>query len=123
MSCYFVTVAINLKLHTFINEQISQFQVGDQLLDVCGLNLRGCGKEQASLVLQQVGNSISMKVQFNPMEYHSLHTMGGSGNGSGARSRVGPDLRRRNEVEEEEVDEESSDASNSGEKLGPLKPS
>ena len=44
-----------------------------------------------------------MKVQFNPVEYHSLHSMVGSGNGSSVRSRVGPDLRRRNEVEEEEA--------------------
>ena len=55
-----------------------------------------------------------MKVQFNPVEYHSLHSRVGSGNGSSVRSRVGPDLRRRNEVEEEEADEESSDGSNSG---------
>lgn len=49
-------------------------QVGDQLLEVCGLNLRACGKERAALVLHQVGNTITMKVQFNPVEYH--HSIG-----------------------------------------------
>ena len=44
-------------------------QVGDQLLDVCGLNLRTSTKEQAALVLTKVGNSIRMKVQFNPDEF------------------------------------------------------
>jgi hypothetical protein len=53
-----------------------------------------------------------MKVQFNPVEYHSLQ----AGNGPGVRSRVAPDLRRRSEVEEEEADEESSEGSNSGKK-------
>ena len=45
-------------------------KVGDQLLDVCGLNLRACGKEQAAMVLHQVRDTITMKVQFNPVEYH-----------------------------------------------------
>ncbi len=33
---------------------LAGLQVGDQLLDVCGINLRTCGKEQAALVLHQV---------------------------------------------------------------------
>eukprot|EP00094_Tigriopus_californicus_P004988 TCALIF_04803-PB protein Name:"Similar to DLG5 Disks large homolog 5 (Homo sapiens)" AED:0.05 eAED:0.05 QI:159/0.84/0.87/0.96/0.93/0.93/33/0/2582 len=46
-------------------------QVGDQLLDVCGINLRNCNKERAALVLQQVRNSITMKVQYNPHDYRN----------------------------------------------------
>jgi hypothetical protein len=88
------------------------------------------------MVLHQVGNSISMKVQFNPVEYHSMHNIvdrGSSGPGSrsgqdhrgsglcqdhrasGSGSRSGHDHRRRNQEEEEE-DDESSDDSRSGEK-------
>ena len=71
------------------------------------------------MVLHQVGNSISMKVQFNPVEYHSLHSIVGGSAGSGAGSRVGQDLRRRNQEEEEEEEEDdSSDDSHSG-KLKP----
>lgn len=44
-------------------------------MDVCGVNLRACGKEQAALVLQNSGNSITMKVQFNPGEYHSMFAL------------------------------------------------
>ena len=57
-----------------------------------------------------------MKVQFNPVEYHSLHSIVGGSAGSGNGSRVGQDLRRRNQEEEEEEEEEdeSSDDSHSG---------
>ena len=54
------------------------FQVGDQLLDVNGLNLRASSKDQAALVLQHAGNSITMKVQFNPGDYHSMLTLASS---------------------------------------------
>lgn len=47
-------------------------------MEVCGINLRVCGKEQAALVLQNSGNSITMKVQFNPGEYHSMLTLASS---------------------------------------------
>ena len=47
-------------------------QVGDQLLDVAGINLRGVNKEQAARVLNILGKSTSIKirVQFNPEEFH-----------------------------------------------------
>ena len=54
------------------------FQVGDQLLDVNGLNLLASSKDQAALVLQHAGNSITMKVQFNPGDYHSMLTLASS---------------------------------------------
>jgi C-terminal processing protease CtpA/Prc len=69
-------------------------QVGDQLLDVCGINLRTSNKERAALVLAQVGNSIRMKVQFNPDEFHG--------------SMEGVARRESEEEEEEEEDEEQS---------------
>jgi hypothetical protein len=60
-----------------------------------------------------------MKVQYNPVEYHTLHSMVGGAPPSGAGSRVGPDLRRRtqddDDEEEEDDEDESSDESNSGE--------
>ena len=48
------------------------FQVGDQLLEVCGINLRNAGKEQAALVLHHSSSTITMKVQFNPVDYHQF---------------------------------------------------
>ena len=44
-------------------------QVGDQLLEVCGINLRMANYTQAAQVLHRVGNSIDIKVQFNPDKY------------------------------------------------------
>ena len=55
-----------------INSLASQagLQVGDQLLEVCGINLRMAKYDQAAQVLQKVGNSIDIKVQFNPDKFH-----------------------------------------------------
>jgi len=44
-------------------------QVGDQLLEVCGINLRMANYDQAAQVLHRVGNSIDIKVQFNPDKF------------------------------------------------------
>ena len=52
--------------------------MGDQLLDVCGINLRNCDKNKAVLVLQSAQKSITMRVQFNPEEYHSMLTLASS---------------------------------------------
>lgn len=41
-------------------------QVGDQLLEVCGLNMRSATNDIAANVLRQCGNSITMLVQYNP---------------------------------------------------------
>ena len=51
-------------------------KVGDQLLDVCGINLRSSGEDQAKLVLQNSGKTINMKVQYNPVDYHSMLALG-----------------------------------------------
>ena len=48
-------------------------QVGDQLLEVCGINLRMANFAQAATVLQRVGDSIDIKVQFNPDKYHDKY--------------------------------------------------
>lgn len=41
-------------------------QVGDQLLEVCGVNMRSATNDFAATVLRQCGNSITMLVQYNP---------------------------------------------------------
>jgi len=41
-------------------------QVGDQLLEVCGINLRTATYALAANVLQQCRDSITMLVQYNP---------------------------------------------------------
>ncbi|KAL4154064.1 hypothetical protein QTP88_001897 [Uroleucon formosanum] len=47
-------------------------QVGDQLLEVCGINLRSATYELATNVLKQCGNSVTILVQYNPDKYHEL---------------------------------------------------
>ncbi|KDR24048.1 Disks large-like protein 5 [Zootermopsis nevadensis] len=47
-------------------------QVGDQLLEVCGINMRSATYQLAANVLRQCGNSITMLVQYSPDKYHEL---------------------------------------------------
>ncbi|KAL4154183.1 hypothetical protein QTP88_002016 [Uroleucon formosanum] len=47
-------------------------QVGDQLLEVCGINLRSATYQLAANVLRQCGNSVTMLVQYNPDKYEEL---------------------------------------------------
>ncbi|TMW49349.1 hypothetical protein DOY81_005567 [Sarcophaga bullata] len=51
-------------------------QVGDQLLEVCGLNMRSATNDIAANVLRQCGNSITMLVQYNPEKFHSTEYEG-----------------------------------------------
>ncbi|XP_050079140.1 disks large homolog 5 [Anopheles maculipalpis] len=48
--------------------------IGDQLLEVCGINLRKATYELAAHVLRQCGNSITMLVLYNPIVYSNLTT-------------------------------------------------
>lgn len=41
-------------------------QSGDQLLEVCGLNMRSATYDLAASVLRQCGNTLTMLVQYNP---------------------------------------------------------
>ena len=43
--------------------------VGDQLLEVCGINLRTAKYQHAAQVLQTAGKSVDIKVQFNPDKF------------------------------------------------------
>jgi discs large protein 5 len=44
-------------------------QIGDQLLEVCGINMRSATYTLAARVLRQIGNSITMLVQYSPEKY------------------------------------------------------
>lgn len=44
-------------------------QIGDQLLEFCGINMRSATYEIAAKFLRQSGNSITMLVQYNPLKY------------------------------------------------------
>ncbi|KAG1674896.1 Disks large 5 [Nymphon striatum] len=46
--------------------------VGDQLLEVCGINMRSATYQLAASVLRQCGDSITMLVQYNPDSKFSL---------------------------------------------------
>ena len=74
-------------------------QVGDQLLEVSGVNLRTIKKEQAAKVLAIVGsaNTIRMRVQFNPEEFH------------GSLEGVAAPSEEEGEGDDEEEDEDQSD--------------
>ncbi|GAB6028550.1 hypothetical protein CHUAL_002693 [Chamberlinius hualienensis] len=47
--------------------------IGDQLLEVCGINMRSATYLLAANVLRQCGDSITMLVQFNPEKYREGH--------------------------------------------------
>ncbi|KAJ9592918.1 hypothetical protein L9F63_015423, partial [Diploptera punctata] len=47
-------------------------QVGDQLLEVCGINMRSATYQLAANVLRQCGNSITMLVQYSPDKFHEM---------------------------------------------------
>lgn len=46
-------------------------KVGDQLLEICGINMRSANKEAAANVLRQCGQTVAMKVQYNPDKFFS----------------------------------------------------
>ncbi|KAK3761794.1 hypothetical protein RRG08_010119 [Elysia crispata] len=43
--------------------------IGDQLLEVCGINMRNANYEHAVTVLRQCDDNLTMKVQYNPEKY------------------------------------------------------
>lgn len=49
-------------------------QIGDQLLEICGINLRSAPYHIAAKFLRECGNSITMLVQYNPEKYEELST-------------------------------------------------
>lgn len=57
-------------------------QIGDQLLEVCGINMRSATYIHAANVLRQCGNSITMLVQYSPEKYkYELEASGSSSSG------------------------------------------
>ncbi|XP_072743459.1 disks large homolog 5 isoform X6 [Anoplolepis gracilipes] len=69
-------------------------QIGDQLLEVCGINMRSATYQLAANVLRQCGNSITMLVQYSPDKYTELEAGSSSssseaGDGAAARSHSG----------------------------------
>lgn len=49
-------------------------QIGDQLLEVCGINMRSATYQLAANVLRQCGNSITMLVQYSPDSEYSVYS-------------------------------------------------
>lgn len=49
--------------------------MGDQLLEVCGINMRSATYQLAACVLHQCGDSITMLVQYNPTKYKEQQEM------------------------------------------------
>lgn len=49
-------------------------QIGDHLLEFCGINMRSATYDLAAKFLRQCGNSITMLVQYNPEKYDELST-------------------------------------------------
>lgn len=50
----------------------ASLQIGDQLLEVCGINMRNATYQLAANVLRQCRDSITMLVQFNPDKYREV---------------------------------------------------
>ncbi|XP_024881211.1 disks large homolog 5-like isoform X4 [Temnothorax curvispinosus] len=97
-------------------------QIGDQLLEVCGINMRSATYQLAANVLRQCGNSITMLVQYSPDKYTELEGSGSSssseaGDGAATGSRSGsptpcnsPEAPRKSTVETLEPVEPERDA-------------
>ncbi|XP_066137661.1 disks large homolog 5 isoform X5 [Euwallacea fornicatus] len=49
-------------------------QIGDQLLEVCGINMRNATYNLAANVLMQCGNSITLLVQYSPEKFRELYS-------------------------------------------------
>jgi len=49
-------------------------KVGDQLLEVCGINMRSATYELAASVLRQCGTPITMLVQYSPDSKFTIQT-------------------------------------------------
>ncbi|XP_059475211.1 disks large homolog 5 [Neocloeon triangulifer] len=64
-------------------------QVGDQLLEVCGINMRSATYELAASVLRQCGTPITMLVQYSPDKYHILDHSGSNSSEGEGHSRSG----------------------------------
>lgn len=50
-------------------------KVGDQLLEICGINMRSANKDAAASVLRQCGQTVMMKVQYNPDKFLPKESM------------------------------------------------
>ncbi|CAK9821504.1 Disks large homolog 5 [Anthophora retusa] len=100
-------------------------QIGDQLLEVCGINMRSATYQLAANVLRQCGNSITMLVQYSPDKYNELEEGSASSSSSDAGGAEGgsrsgsptpcnsPEAPRKTTIEPLESSEPERDASTS----------
>ncbi|XP_043508063.1 disks large homolog 5-like isoform X3 [Frieseomelitta varia] len=99
-------------------------QIGDQLLEVCGINMRSATYQLAANVLRQCGNSITMLVQYSPDKYNELEGSASSSSseagGAEGGTRSGsptpcnsPEAPRKTTIEPLESSEPERDASSS----------
>ncbi|XP_012241982.1 disks large homolog 5 isoform X4 [Bombus impatiens] len=100
-------------------------QIGDQLLEVCGINMRSATYQLAANVLRQCGNSITMLVQYSPDKYNELEEGSASSSSSEAGGAEGgsrsgsptpcnsPEAPRKTTIESLESSEPERDASTS----------
>ncbi|XP_022665423.1 disks large homolog 5-like isoform X5 [Varroa destructor] len=61
-------------------------QIGDQLLEVCGINMRNATYQLAANVLRQCRDSMTMLVQFNPDKYREGCSTPGGASSSASES-------------------------------------
>ncbi|XP_050299121.1 disks large homolog 5 [Anthonomus grandis grandis] len=80
-------------------------QIGDQLLEVCGINMRNATYNLAANVLMQCGNSITLLVQYSPEKFHEIT--------EGVESLSGTSSNDEEEEEEEEEGEGDATPCNS----------
>ncbi|KAK3089838.1 hypothetical protein FSP39_006961 [Pinctada imbricata] len=56
--------------------------IGDQLLEICGINMRTATEQMAKTFLRQTGNTLSLLVQYNPHEYKQSAESSGDSSGT-----------------------------------------
>lgn len=59
--------------------------IGDQLLEICAINMRNATYDLAARVLQQCGNNLMMLVQYNPEKYND-----NSGSSAASSTNISP---------------------------------
>lgn len=69
--------------------------IGDQLLEICGINMRTATEDMAAKFLRQTGNTLSLLVQYNPEEYNRAADSSGESTGTSPMNSPESDTFRR----------------------------
>lgn len=76
-------------------------KVGDQLLEICGINMRSANKEAAASVLRKCGQTVYMKVKYNPDKFFMTNQQLNSQNNQSDYEQSTDQTKQVNKIERE----------------------